>query len=221
MSLHAKAQGAYARESTEAYENAQIAYSYLLSLGWTLPAFCAVWGNVESESGYNPWRWQSDYVVPKGSSLIDTQAGHAYGWVQFDPAGKYINNAFAKQAGYYGPNYSDYTGKLTDGLAQLRYINSYADYYPVSAYPISFESFKQATIENYSIDYLTRAWFYNYERGTWNDGRITAASYWYSTLTGTTPVPVPRPDTPGGGALPIWLLFKLKENQKGGLDVDE
>ena len=60
------------------------------------------------------------------------------------------------------------------------------------------------TIDNYSVEWATRAWFYNYERGTWDNGRVTAAQYWYSTLGGITP------PTPSGN-IPIWLLFKIKE----------
>jgi hypothetical protein len=203
-----KSRGAYGRESSEALENARMGYSILSARGFTLPAFCAVWGNVEAESGYNPWRWQSDVVLPYGDDRINRQNGHAYGLVQWDPANKYINGG-ASYSGY-GPNYSDRTGSANEGTAQLNFLDATAvssgQYFPNPNYnyQISYNNFKAATLDQYSIAWLTRAWFHNYERGTWSDSRTTAAQYWYDTLSGEPPAPTP-------GNIPIWLLFKIKE----------
>lgn len=207
MGWHTKATGAYYRTSTEAFENAQCVYAILYSMGWTLEAACGVLGNIESESGYNPWRWQSDIILPAGDPRINYQNAHAYGLCQWDPAGKYINNG----SGYagYGPNYSDQSGWINDGSAQLAYLDENADYYPTASYPLSFSEYKAATISDYSIDYLTRAWFYNFERGTWDENRVAAASYWYSVFTGQPVPPVPPPGPTRN--IPIWLLFKIKE----------
>lgn len=208
MPWYCKATGGYYRTSAEAQANATMIYSILYSLGWTLEAVCGMLGNVESESAYNPWRWQSDVVLPVGDSRINYQNAHAYGLCQWDPAGKYINNG----SGYsgYGPNYSNQTGSTTDGEAQMRYLNDNADYYSTASYPLSYSQYKQATIEGgYSVAYLARAWFYNFERGTWDEGRVTAAEYWYNYFSGSPPPEPPGP-TPTG-RLPIWLLFKIKE----------
>lgn len=204
MPWHVKVTGAYNRESTEAQDNAKMIYNVLRGLGWSLPAVSGMLGNVEAESGYNPWRWQSDSVLEYGSSYINVQSGHAYGLCQWDPAGKYINNG----GGYtgYGPNYSNLIGSMTDGAAQLAYLNDNADYYPTTNYPLSYAQYKAADIAQYSIDYLARAWFYNFERGTWSANRVTAAEYWYQFLS----------SQPVGGKIPIWLMFKLKEGGNHG-----
>lgn len=208
MAWNTKATGAYGRLTQEAYDNAQTVYAILYSLGWTLEAICGVLGNIESESGYNPWRWQSDVVLPYQDPRIDYQNGHAYGLCQWDPAAKYINNG-SQYAGY-GPNYSDRPGWINDGSAQLMYLDAYADYYPTTYYPLSYAQYKAATIADYTIEYLTKAWFYNFERGTWDDGRTAAANYWWATFNGTPPPDPPDPDPPMR-KIPIWLLFKIKE----------
>lgn len=208
MAWHCKSYGGYLRTSQEAIENATAIYAILYSLGWTLEAVCGMLGNVEAESAYNPWRWQGDSLLPVGDSRINYQNAHAYGLCQWDPAGKYINNG----SGYsgYGPNYSNRTGSTSDGEAQLHYLNDNADYYSTSSYPLSYSQYKQATISSgYSIAYLARAWFYNFERGTWSENRVTAAEYWYTYFSGSPP-PTPPGPTPGS-RLPVWLLFKIKE----------
>ena len=215
MAWNTKATGAYARLSQEAYDNALTIYSILYSLGWTLEATCGVLGNIESESGYNPWRWQSDVVLPYQDPRIDYQNAHAYGLCQWDPAAKYINGGTA-YAGY-GPNYSDRPGWINDGSAQLMYLNDYADYYQYPSYPgsyyyIPYAQYKTATISDYSIEFLTKTWFWSFERGTWDDGRTAAAQYWYATFGGVTPPDPPDPDPPR--KIPIWLLFKIKEANK-------
>lgn len=202
-----KAIGAYGRLSAESYDNALSVYACLSAWGWTLEAVCGLLGNIESESGYNPWRWQSDIVLPEGDPRIGYQNAHAYGLCQWDPAGKYINNAVSFQG--YGPNYSDKSGSQYDGTAQMWYLDNYADYYPTSSYPLSYAQYKAATIDNYTIDYLTRAWFNNFERGTWDENRVRAAEYWYTTLGGILPPEPPEPEPER--KIPIWLLFKIKE----------
>ena len=208
MAWHNKRTGAYDRNSAEALDNARMAYSILAARGFTLEAFCAVWGNVEHESGYNPWRWQGDSVLPVGDPRIGYQNAHAYGLVQWDPASKYIDGG-ASYSGY-GPDYSDRQGSANEGTAQLNFLDDTAvssgQYFPNPNYnyQISYKNFKAATLSQYSMEWLTRAWFHNYERGTWSNTRVTAAQYWYDILSGEPPAPQP-------GKIPIWLLFKIKE----------
>lgn len=213
MPWHAKPIGAYARESTEAYDNAVAAWGVLSARGFSLLAFCGVWGNVGSEGGYNPWRWQSDNVLATTDRYyIENQTGHAYGLVQYDPAAKYIDGA----SGYsgYAPNFSNQAGSVSDGAAQMNFLDDTAvssgQYfpYPGRPYQISYDSYKAATLDDYSIDWITRAWFWNYERGTWDDNRVISATYWYNTLSDVPP-------TPPHGNIPIWLLFKLKDRNRG------
>lgn len=211
MAWHCKPTGAYARESSEAYDNAVMAWHVLSARGWSLLAFCAMWGNVEHESQYNPWRWQNDAVLPVGDPRIYYQNGHAYGLVQWDEASKYIDGG-SSYAGY-GPNYSDRTGLLSDGTAQLHYLDDTAESsgqyfpYPGLPYQLSYAQFKAQTLEDHTIDWMTKAWFWNYERGTWNDIRTTAATYWYNTLSDVPPQPARK--------IPIWLLFKMKKRNEG------
>lgn len=208
MPWHNKVTGAYARESQEAYDNALMAWGILHARGWSLLAFCGFWGNVGSESGWNPWRWQSDVVLPVGDGRIDYQNGHAYGLAQWDPAAKYINGG----SGYsgYGPNYSDRGGSVSDGSAQVNFLDDTAvssgQYFPNPNYnyQISYTTYKTIEKPQYSSEYAARAWFHNYERGTWDQNRVTSCEYFYNKLSGVTP---PTP----GGKIPLWLLFKIKE----------
>lgn len=201
MAFSCKVTGGYTMNSAEALNNATEIYNILYGKGWTLEAVCGLLGNIQSESGYNPWRWQSDSVLYSDSPNINVQSGHAYGLCQWDPAAKYINGG--RNYSGYAPNFADISGAVTDGRAQMLFLDENADYYPTASYPLSYAQYKAATINDYSIDYLTRAWFYNFERGTWDSGRVTAAEYWYTTLGGVTP----------HGNIPIWLMFKLKERR--------
>lgn len=216
MPWHNQNVGAYARESTEAYDNAVMAWATMHARGWTLLAFSGMWGNVGSEGGYNPWRWQSDAVLSTNDTYyIENQTGHAYGLVQWDPASKYIYGG----TGYagFGPNFSNRPGAEYDGTAQMNFLDDTAvssgQYFPNPNYPyqISYDNYKAATIDQYSIEWITRAWFHNYERGTWDYNRVVSATYWYNTLGGIVP---PDPPTPPGGHIPIWLMFKIKERNE-------
>lgn len=217
MSWHNRNTGGFDRSTSAAYDNAMEAYGILAARGWTLTAFCAFWGNVEHESGYNPWRWQSDNVLPVGSSSINVQSGHAYGLAQWDPARKYIEGGSSYNG--YGPNYSNRQGSDNDGTAQLNFLDDTAvssgQYFPNPnyQYQVSYSNFKQASLDQHNMYWWVRAWFHNYERGTWSDVRVTSANYWYEVLGGVTPPPQPPEPPEPSGKVPIWLLFKLKERK--------
>ena len=212
MPWHNKASGAYSRESNEAYENALMAWGILANRGWGLLAFCGFWGNVGSESGWNPWRWQSDIVLPANDPRINYQNGHAYGLAQWDAASKYIDGGRSYTG--YAPNYSNQSGGANDGSAQVNFLDDTAvssgQYFPNPNYnyQISYANYKLITYPQYSFDYAARAWFHNYERGTWDNQRVISCEYFYNKLSGVTP------PTPAGN-IPIWLLFKLKERNEG------
>lgn len=191
MTWYAKPSGAYARTSAEAIANAREIYSNLSQKGWALNAVCGVLGNMGYEGGYNPWRWQADILIQSTDTYhITTQTSHAYGLVQFDPAGKYINNA--KSYTGYSPNYADKSGLATDGLAQILYINDHADYYSTTAFPLSYSQYKVSTN---TPSYLAEAWVRNYERPSASEiqrtlaGRQAEAEYWYKVLQDTPPTP--------------------------------
>lgn len=222
MAWHVKATGAYGRTSNEALENAQEVYNVLYSLGWCLESVCAMLGNVEQESGYNPWRWQSDVVLPVGDPRIGTIGGgntaHAYGLCQQDPAAKYIYRAYAQSLPYYGPNYSDRAGNPNDGQPQLQYIHwicsdpSGGEWQSSGGwgaeYKMPFADFI-TNARNKEEGFLTRTFFYGYERGSWTGERITAANYWVQQLGGYTPT----------GLAPAWaaVLWYVTNKKRGGI----
>lgn len=200
----------FSNESGSAYANARMVQSQLSSYGYTFNAICAVLGNIGYESGYNPWMWQDAWFDPsKILASTDTyeiyhRTGHAYGLFQFDEAGQYIGNAQAQQQQGFGPNYSDIPGNQNDGTAQIYYMNFLSNgYLPTTSYPLSFSDFKASTA---SVAYLTEAWMYNYERGTWNNQRLVNAQYWYNRLSPTPPVP-------GAGRKMPWIYY-LKRRKR-------
>lgn len=172
---HNKNTGAYSRDSIEAQENVMKMVEVLAPLGWTINAIAALAGNQAYESGFNPWRWESDTV----------NMARGYGLFQYTPASKYINSSVA--AGYTGfqPNYPMGSGGPDDGTAQLLFMHNNVDggYIPTSAYPLSMQAFREST---QSPDYLASAWLYNYERpadpSATEAGRRADALWWYDWL---------------------------------------
>lgn len=79
MAWYAKPKGSYSRTSVEGITNI---FNYRTEFStWSLESVCGMLGNVEAESGFNPWRWQGDrYGTSRG-----------YGLYQFTPASGYIN----------------------------------------------------------------------------------------------------------------------------------
>lgn len=217
---HAKPYGAFGRSSDEAFENAICTYNLLNSLGWTVQAVCAVYGNIEAESGYNPWRWEGDSVPTTSGSM-----SHGYGFPQFTPATKYIDDPNAQANEGYGPNFSNSAGNVFDGDSQLRFIDEYADYAinPLYNFPITYEEFKTDT--TLSPEYLAKAWLHNYERprdqGTGvEDYRAAIARYWYDILIEYDPSD-PIPPEPiiynyGSIANKFKIMFYLKQWYKKG-----
>lgn len=207
---NAKAKGAYARDSDEAIQNANEVYSILFNKGWTLNAVCGLLGNVGSESGYNPWRWQSDKM---GTSSGSPWKNKGYGLTQFTPAGKYISSSDAKKISGYAPNFSDKKGNASDGYAQCVFLDAYADYYKTNAYPLTYSEFKES---EETPSYLAKAWLYNYERpadpSATEETRSENAEYWYKVLSGEEPPTPPEPPEPfySKKKTPIWVFIKRR-----------
>ena len=225
MAWHAKNTYGYVRTTTEAQDNAKEIYNTLYGLGWTLNAVAAMLGNVEAESGYNPWRWQGETILPMGDSRIGYigggSTGHAYGLCQQDPAAKYLLRPYAQALPNFDPHYSDRQGSPSDGIAQLQYLHwicsqgepEWKQWH--AQYWMPFNQFITSTSED--IEYLTHVFFDCYERGTWYNDRSIASQYWYSYLQNYAPQPPDPPPPPPGEHFPIWLLFKIyANNMKGG-----
>ena len=195
---HNKNIGAYSRNDPEAQENVLKMLSILAPLGWTINAVAALAGNQYAESGFNPWRWESD--------TVNTSRG--YGLFQYTPATKYIDSATA--AGYTGfqPNYPMGSGGQDDGTAQLLFMNNNVDggYITTSAYPLTMQQFRTSTNDP---GYLALAWLYNYERPA--DPAATAAErsaqarWWYDFL-----VNHPYVDR----NCDILILYKVRKNSR-------
>lgn len=190
---HNKNTGAYSRDSVEAQENVLKIMSILVPLGWTDNAIAGLVGNIEAESGLNPWRWQNDSV----------NMSMGYGLFQYTPASKYIGDSLASQQSGYAPNYPSGNGGQDDGTAQLLFMmqNSVYDsgtgargaqYTPTSGYPLSFTDFQHSTE---SPEYLASAWLKNFEKaGVEVEAQRRAnARYWYEWITNHEYIPTYDP----------------------------
>lgn len=203
MPWHVKEIGAYANDSAEAIDNATMIWGILKNKGWTLNAVCGVLGNIGYESGYNPWRWQGD-LVPSITQSPWTNKG--YGFTQFTPGGKYINDDNAKAIPGYGPNFADSVGNVNDGYAQIVFLDTWADYYPTSRFPISYADYKVSAT---NPGELAVVWLYNYERPgdmpSEEPKRRQEGDYWFKTLSGVDP-PGPDPEKKESK----WIYYYLK-----------
>ena len=82
MTWHAQPSGPYIRSSTDAMDNMYEIKGILQgTYNYTLQAVAGVLGNIQAESGFNPWRWQSDRV----------NTSNGYGLYQYTPATGYLN----------------------------------------------------------------------------------------------------------------------------------
>lgn len=221
---HAKNTYGYTKESQEAIDNATEVASQLLGYGWVLIAVCAALGNQEGESNYNPWRWQSEDILSTDSPWIDQRepnVGHAYGLFQQDPAGKYIHRPYAMALPTYAPNFSNQAGQPYDGNAQVNYLHWIcsdpnggeweSSGGTGSSYKMPYSDFI-TNAQNKNIEFLTRTFFYGYERGTWGSNRVTAARYWYNYFSENPPEPTPQIDNSA------WFgVFHLLKRRKSNL----
>ena len=90
---HAKNRYAYSKTSTEGWENIQLIYSNLVRSGFSEASACGVLVNMENESGFNPWRWESDNILASTDwTIIDSSMVHGYGLCGWTPSGKYLHD---------------------------------------------------------------------------------------------------------------------------------
>ena len=210
MAWHAKPSGAYPIDSSEAQENVLEIWSQL-STTWTKEAVAGLCGNIVSESGLNPWRWQSDIV-----NLSDPYKG--YGLVQFTPASGYVNQYGPGTPGF-APNLSTTSvqgGNVSDASAQLivvdndkagKYLNrtSYCKYLDISsAYPVS--NYKKLT----DVYLATVAWLFDYEFPADRSESVAQARYanalkCYAIIGGTPPTPAVY-----NKSMPLWMMMKWR-----------
>lgn len=235
-SWHAKANGGYARDTSEAQENVLLMASILQSKGWGIESIAAMLGAAVGESGLNPWRWESDYIptITEAQGWTPAQAEqHGYGMWQFTPYSKYVDNAQSYPG--YSPHFADQQGSPLDGQAQTLFANDniptswshnlynyyYDDFIAIGVdindfYFITYEQFKAG---NDTLANLTGAFTLCYLRpADWAAAqsyqtRVDNAVYWYNFLTGT-PIP-PYGGTSGKMNIMIYLK-PLWKKQLGG-----
>lgn len=223
MSWHGKATGGYSRLSTEATDNAQMVADMLIThFGWTLEAVCGVCGNMQFEVGFNPLRWQNDNI----KSVYEARStSMGYGLIGWTPARKYLFNNAASSSGVvyfpdygqesypgYSPNFSDQPGSAADGYAQTFLIGASMEKHSPNIYlnRTGCSSAKYITLTN--VKQAAYHWGYNAEYSAGIDQSITTRQNYaveiYNWLK-------EHGYTPSGGHVPIWLLKKISDHNKG------
>lgn len=133
MAWHAKDTGSYSPSSQEAIDNATEAARILINeYGWTQAACCGLFGNIDFEGVWNPWRYEGDRRKTRAQAQTTSDG---YGLIGWTPARKYQFNDATTSGGVawfphynqesypgYGPNWLDQPGLPTDGAAQIRLI---------------------------------------------------------------------------------------------------
>lgn len=175
--------------------NAWAAWGCYNDLGWSDAAISAVVGMQCWESGLNPWRWQSDTMI----SVSDyagryVQTTHGYGLPQFtpeacysDPAGYGSNqplvNFFNTNTDFranFAPNYSDQSGRFSDGEAQCLYINAECS---LSGAGVYFRRLSGGNPMYYEYGYMPFQDFKNAVLGTQYTSADSTAVCRYKTYT--------------------------------------
>ena len=156
---------------SQSLDNAQLVANFLVGKNWSKKAICAILGNMRHESSVNPNMYEYNY---------DWSADRGFGLVQWTPRSKYWNWALDN-------GYSE--SELRDGDAQLDRIdyevNQGIQWISTPNYPLSYASFRQG---DGTLEYLTRAFIWNYERPALEAGesstpdRIAFAQKCYDTL---------------------------------------
>lgn len=186
----------------EKQNNAEIVWTTMKNNGWNEYSISALLGNMDQESNINP-------------GFSQRGGGTGYGLVQWTPGTRWKN--WADLNGY---AYNDGYGQLAKIQEEMTASNQdewyktsviYGDNPPNGFYELTRDEFIHNRL-NKSIEYLTSAWLWEYERPNLSDAmenyRIERALYWYDYF---------RSYEPGGFTLPVWLLFRLlnrKESAK-------
>lgn len=176
--------------------NATIIASYLKTVGYNMAALCGVIGNMEWESYLNPGQWQIGYAIEQWPP-----AGVGFGLVQWTPWTKFSNWAGAS----WRTNY-------TKQLERLEFERQNGEQW------YARDPFPGVTWWDYmnwegAAGYAAECWCNNYERGTWAAQRATYAEKWY-TYFRANPIPDWAPPGSLSANIPIWLLFKIRENNE-------
>lgn len=167
--------------------NVNIIANYFRQRGWTDNAIAGLCGNMEIESQLNPGQFEIGH---------NYSSAYGFGLVQWTPRTKYSDWAG-----------SDWRSNYDKQLQRIKYeLDNNLQWIPVSSY--GYMTFAQYTQSTATPEYLVMAFEYSYERGTpFQTQREAAARKWYDYLVNVPPTPI--------GNLPVWLLFKLRWQNKG------
>lgn len=131
---------------SESLNNAMMVAIHLHQTGWHAKSIAAVCGNMRHESSINPKMYEYGY---------DWSADRGYGLVQWTPRSKYWDWAMSRGM---DPAHGD------SQLARIDYeIANNIQWITVAPYNMSFNEFK-VNSQNWSVDYLTEAFCWSYER---------------------------------------------------------
>jgi len=158
---------------TQSLENAQLVVNHFVGSDWTKNSLSSMLGNMRHESSVNPNMYEYGY---------DWEDDRGYGLVQWTPRSKYWDWAVVNSL---DPEVAE------SQLARIDYeVANNIQYIPTSNYPETFAEFRSSVK---SLDYLTNAFCWNYERPNAQagqdsmSGRIAFSQLCFDTLdfTGT------------------------------------
>lgn len=143
---------------TESMNNAQEVLYHFHNTDWVKASVAAMCGNMRHESSINPdmseygYSWEQD---------------RGFGLVQWTPRSKYWDWAVANSL---PPRVGN------SQLARIDYeVANNIQWYSTTAYPMTFSQFRTNS-GNWSVDYLTEAFIWNYERPNRQAGEDSTAS---------------------------------------------
>lgn len=192
-------------EQYEPYEfhilsNAEIVYNMLADYGYSHKAIVAILSNMIAESSMNPAQGEVGYPY---------MTYRGYGLCQWTPATDYTSWCQTENHDVY---LGQYQVEYFDETAEDRWrIN------PNYNYNLTWEEFKVYDSTEHSAEWLSMAFFHNYERGTALETYRQYCAYWYDNyFQGYTPAPPPPYDpTPYKRyrvhGMPLWMMLKRKE----------
>ena len=220
MAWYAKPSGGYSMSSTEGTSNILEIAALYRARGYTDEAIAGVLGNMNAESAFNPWRWQSDVVNYSGG----------YGLYQYTPARGYINLTGVQ---YHAPNLSTSSqtagAQAADGIAQVMVqindtLGKWVSYCWRDDWigQAALRAYRDQVVAQYGsgnrltqvqfariddIRAATFAFLACFEGPAYPnlETRVAAAQQAYQIIQGQPPTP-PTPT----GNIPKWLLFKIK-----------
>lgn len=199
---------------SQSRNNAQLVINHFANTDWTGEALSALCGNMRHESSINPNMYEYGY---------DWSANRGYGLVQWTPRSKYWDWAVARGL---TPEDGD------SQLARIDYeVENNIQWIPIARYNyMTFAEFR-SNAGNWSVEYLTEAFTWSYERPNATAGensmpdRVAFAQRVYTELDlsgtgngGGGIDPTPRPDNTNDGRLPSLVLPSNKYETEGALD---